>query len=119
MCRNNWLHLCDHLCHIRCMKIWLDDIRIAPPNWVHCCWPDEVIRLFETENVTEISLDHDLGDSSITGYTVLLWLEEEVFNSRIIPPLMHVHSANPVAKIKMLSAIDRINRLYAEQHRHQ
>ena len=27
---------------------------------------------------TELSLDHDLGDDTITGYDVLVWLEEAV-----------------------------------------
>jgi len=46
------------------MKIYLDDIRKAPLGWVHVYWPDEAIALLKTGDVTEISLDHDLGDDN-------------------------------------------------------
>jgi hypothetical protein len=60
--------------------------------------------------VTELSLDHDLGDDSIgTGYDVLTWLEEQVHcHSFTPPPVIKVHSANPVAKQRMLAAIQSI-----------
>jgi hypothetical protein len=97
------------------MKIYLDDERPAPQGWVRCYWPEEVIALLAKENVTEISLDHDLGDwtntPERTGYDVLGWLEREVhdsgYQSRPFPKI-HVHSANPVAKKRMKAAITAI-----------
>jgi len=67
------------------------------------------------ENVSEISLDHDLGDWTSTpertGYDVLTWLECEVHNggyqNRPLPKI-HVHSANPVARKRMEAAITAI-----------
>ena len=44
------------------VKIFLDDLRPAPEGWTPARWPDEVIRLLESGVVTELSLDHDLGD---------------------------------------------------------
>ncbi len=44
------------------MKVYLDDERIAPDGWRQVRWPEEVIELLETGEVTELSLDHDLGD---------------------------------------------------------
>jgi hypothetical protein len=42
-------------------------------------WPQEAIRLHDTGNVEEISLDHDQGDDDrATGYDVILWIEEAV-----------------------------------------
>jgi hypothetical protein len=60
--------------------------------------------------VTEISLDHDLGDDDRgTGYDVLLWLEEAVFTQGFIPPTIYVHTANTSAQHKMVLAIANIN----------
>ncbi|PIQ08359.1 MAG: hypothetical protein COW71_12230 [Ignavibacteriales bacterium CG18_big_fil_WC_8_21_14_2_50_31_20] len=91
------------------MKIYLDDERTEPEGWRRAYWPDEVIKLLETENVTEISLDHDLGDDDRgTGYDVLLWIEEQVVTNGFKPPKLKVHSANSAARIKMELAIKNI-----------
>jgi hypothetical protein len=94
------------------MKVFLDDERKAPDGWIFVRWPDEAITLLQTGAVTEISLDHDLGDDERgTGYDVLLWIEEAVSARNFVPPLITVHSANASARIKMLSAVDSIKRL--------
>jgi hypothetical protein len=95
------------------MKVFLDDVRPTPENWSHCYWPDEVIALLETGEVTHLSLDHDLGDDERgTGYDVLLWIEKKVFecgfDGGFIPPEMTIHSANPVARNRMQLAINMI-----------
>lgn len=93
------------------MKVFLDDERITPEGWVRTFWPEEVIALLETGQVTELSLDHDLGDDEHgTGYTVLLWLEEQVAVHGITPPKIRVHSANSSARLKMEAAIASIER---------
>jgi hypothetical protein len=94
------------------MKVFLDDCRPAPAGWVATRWPDEVIRLLEIRGVTEISLDHDLGDDERgTGYDVLAWIEEAVAVRDFRPPNIHVHSANPAARLRMVAAIAAIERL--------
>ena len=91
------------------MKIYLDDERHTPDGWTRCYWPEEVIELLKTRTVTELSLDHDLGDDDHgTGYDVLLWIEEQVVVSNFVPPTMSVHSANSSARKRMLAAIDSI-----------
>jgi len=61
------------------MKVYLDDERETPEGWVRVYWPDEAIKLLSDGVVTEISLDHDLGDDTRgTGYDVVLWIEEAV-----------------------------------------
>lgn len=78
------------------MKVFLDDERSMPDVWLRAFWPDEAIALLSTEEVTELSLDHDLGDDARgTGYTVLLWLEEQVAVYGMPPPVIHMHSATP------------------------
>lgn len=88
------------------MKIYLDDCRPTPPGWVRCYWPDEVVALLERGGVTEVSLDHDLGDDERgTGYDVILWIEEAVALRNFVPPLIGVHSANTAARAKMEAGI--------------
>ena len=91
------------------MKVYLDDERETPDGWVRVYWPDEAIELLKAGGVTEISLDHDLGDDERgTGYDVLLWLEEQVVVNGMTPPKMRVHSANSSAREKMEAAIASI-----------
>ena len=69
------------------MRVLLDDERQTPDGWVRVYWPDEAIRLFETGQVEELSLDHDLGDESRgTGYDVVVWIEEAVAMRGFRPP---------------------------------
>ena len=95
------------------MKIFLDDERQTPDGWVRCFWPDQVIELLINNNVSIISLDHDLGnDDRGTGYDVVLWIEEQVIFNKYTPPKIIVHSANISAKKKMLAGIESINKLH-------
>ena len=91
------------------MRVYLDDERSTPAGWVRVYWPDEAIALLEAGLVSEISLDHDLGDDERgTGYDVVLWIEEAVAVRGFVPPRMHVHSANSSAREKMLAGIRAI-----------
>jgi hypothetical protein len=91
------------------MKVYLDDERETPSGWQRVYWPEEAIELLKTGKVTELSLDHDLGDDEHgTGYDVVLWVEEAVFTNNFIPPKMKVHSANASAREKMESGIKNI-----------
>ncbi len=93
------------------MKVYLDDERKTPEGWVRVYWPEEVIELLKTGKVTEISLDHDLGDDEHgTGYDVVVWIEEQVYTNGFVPPKMGVHSANSSAREKMESGIKNIHR---------
>ncbi len=96
------------------IKIYLDDERPAPSGWIGVRWPEEAIRLLETGDVTELSLDHDLGDDRHgTGYDVILWLEEAVALRGFRPPRITVHSANSSAREKMELGLRSIVRLAA------
>ncbi|MEY4591401.1 MAG: hypothetical protein RIR18_296 [Pseudomonadota bacterium] len=91
------------------MKVFLDDVRETPDGWIRAYWPDEVITLLRTGDITEISLDHDLGnDERGTGYSVLVWIEEQVILHGMVLPTVHIHSANSSAKLKMNAAIQSI-----------
>ncbi|HHQ4627231.1 TPA: cyclic-phosphate processing receiver domain-containing protein [Aeromonas veronii] len=97
------------------MKLYLDDERKTPVGWVRVFWPEEAIAWLKTEMVTEISLDHDLGDDDRgTGYDVILWIENEVMTNNFIPPQINIHSANVSARIKMELGIMAINKFLAK-----
>ena len=94
------------------MRVFLDDERNTPEGWIRVYWPDEAIELLKTGKVTEISLDHDLGDDDRgTGYDVVLWIEEAVFSNGFIPPVIKVHSANISARKKMELGIEHIYKM--------
>ena len=95
------------------VKLFLDDERQTPEGWVRVYWPDEAITLLRTGEVTEISLDHDLGDDVRgTGYDVILWIEEAVQLRSFVPPRIHVHSANAAARIRMHAGIKAIEQAF-------
>jgi hypothetical protein len=94
------------------MKIWLDDVRVPSSEWIWCKTSKDVIHYLVNCDVSEISLDHDLGLDNETGYDVLTWLEQEVFtNPARSVPKIYIHSANPVGRKKMLAAIAQIEAL--------
>ena len=93
------------------MKVFLDDVRPTPVGFFRVYWPLEAIEYLKTGQVTEISLDHDLGDDERgTGYDVILWIEKEVALNNFIPPEIKIHSANISAREKMENGIRSIKR---------
>lgn len=94
------------------MKIFLDDERPAPDAWKRVYWPEEAIDLLKNGKVTEISIDHDLGDDKRgTGYDVILWIEEAVATKGFRPPIIHIHSDNLSARRKVELGIVKIYQL--------
>lgn len=92
------------------MKIYLDDERPTPEGWHRTFTAQETIELLETGVVTHLSLDHDLGAPEAgTGYDVVCWIEQQTHEGEFIPPVMTIHSANPVGRKNMQMAIHNIN----------
>ena len=85
------------------MKLWLDDLRPAPPGWAHVKTAGEAINALQTGTVEKIALDHDLGDPDIngTGYLVVCWMKE----NNIWPEWVRVHSMNPTGAARMNQVI--------------
>ena len=93
------------------IKVYLDDMRTPPEGWVLVKTAREAIELLMTNDVEEISLDHDLGEEENgSGYDVINWLEKEVYENNFIPPVIHIHTANPVARERMEAAVRNIVR---------
>jgi hypothetical protein len=72
----------------------------------------DAIKALRCTSFSVISLDHDLGEDAGTGYDVLLFLEAEVFrNPEYRVPEIRIHSANTVARVRMLQAVESIRKL--------
>lgn len=91
-------------------KLWLDDERPAPEGWDLAKTAGHAIMLLASGNYGEVSLDHDLGPDIVgTGYQVACWLEEQVMSDpHFFAPIVHVHTANPSARGKMMQAVRNI-----------
>lgn len=109
-------------------KIWLDDYRPCPWNWVdlnetNWIWVQSARECFDLVlrgNIEIIDLDHDLdGFDDIrkpTGYDLLCWIENAVVERKLsYLPIMKVHSQNPVGVKRMRQAIDKIQQLYDKE----
>jgi len=102
------------------IKVYLDDdliYRPTPKGWVRALSAPEAIAYLRSANVSEISLDHDLGpeDSGVgCGNDVIVWIEEHVALHGFVPPKILVHTANVSTRPKMLAGIESIKRLYQQ-----
>lgn len=94
--------------------LWLDDVRDprdhgfgTPEDHVH--WvraADTAISFLTHQKYDEISLDHDLGPPNCgTGYDVALFIEERCYLGKMVCPVWHIHSSNPVGRQKMEAAL--------------
>ena len=107
----------DWLPHMR----WFRARDIAElDEWIWAKTVREAIEALELNDVTEVSLDHDLGeDSNVgSGYDVLLWIEARMaFDETYRPPVIHIHTSNTGALGRMEAAVNGIERLVAKRAR--
>lgn len=99
------------------MKLWVDDVRPAPPGWE---WAKTCQQGIDSINeccgrLREVSLDHDLGEKR-SGYDVAVHLEGLAARGHLRHlPNLHCHSMNTVGKLRILSVFDSIARFVAQQ----
>lgn len=97
------------------MKLFIDDIRVAPQGWVLARTITEAIRILATQKVEEVSLDHDIaymdergsftGKCSQENYTPVAWyIREMAKESR--PGTVYVHSANPDGALSIKNILE-------------
>lgn len=85
-------------------RLWLVDLRLPPEGWTWAKTVEEAISVMEGGNVTEASLDHDLGEGIDEGYRLVLWMAENgVWPSEAIS----VHSSNQPGAERMCGVIER------------
>ena len=101
------------------LLLFLDDVRPAPEGWVLVKTARACIEILRTEQVEQLSLDHDLGEvtnSPISGLTERYvpspedgsWVVRTMIQENLWPLLKpKVHSANPPAAERMRGLIDR------------
>lgn len=90
------------------MKLFLDDQRSPPKNFIHVKTFQECIDHLVNNEVEVLSLDHDLGEEK-TGYDVAQWISEKAITTDWKPPkLIVLHSMNPVGVKNMMVALDQI-----------
>jgi hypothetical protein len=97
------------------MKIWLDDKRPMPDGYdMHCVSAYQVITYINKGDVTEVSLDHDLGNEEIygTGYMVAKAIEEAAFHGYIKRLKWRIHSQNSVGVATMRQALENADRYW-------
>ena len=106
------------------MKLFVDDVRPAPEGdeWLVARTVKDAKTYLQRDDIVSVSLDHDMGacDECIAkgehigegyvnwcqhaedGYALVMWMIE----NRRIPPLVWVHSMNPVGKRRMIAALE-------------
>ncbi len=86
------------------IKLWVDDIRVAPQGWILARTITEAIRMLALLRVDEISLDHDIayfdergswsGKNSAENFTSVAWFIRFLpEGSR--PHTVWLHTSNP------------------------
>lgn len=106
------------------MRLWHDDVRPPPAGWVWARTNDAAKEILLSENVTQISLDHDLGyhditlpddpdelaevlilrgQSEETGYDLVNWMIER----KLVPESVTIHSWNPDGARAMAARLNR------------
>ena len=92
------------------IKIWLDDIRLAPNGYFHCRSVNEAkLKIAHSEaeknQIEVIDCDHDLGDYAADGgdgIKLIDWLAER----KTFYPIK-LHTQNPVGRENMQREINR------------
>lgn len=93
------------------MNVWLDDVRLPPPGWVHVKTVPGAQAHLKTGRVEKLSLDHDLDWHATvglpplveTGYDLVVWMVSTGHWPKHKPV---VHSANPVGRARMVQTIE-------------
>ena len=102
-------------------KVWLDDLRPMPDGYdFHAKTAWEAIDMLDTDKVTDISLDHDLGrlKKCGTGYDVACHIENRAYYGKPLPN-WKLHTANPVGEENMRRCLESAERIYNETLEHE
>ena len=100
----------DYLHLDEAVKIWLDDEREAPEGYRHCHSVNETIKLIKdcernTVYISELNLDHDLGEYAKDGGDAIKLLDFLVQRETFYR--VELHTANPVGRANMQRTINR------------
>ena len=91
----------------------MDDQRAAPSGWLLARSVDEAVSVLRQGDVTDMSLDFDLGDARRgTGVDVLDWLKGAVEQGRVTLPKLEAHSGSPVGRCRLEARIEQLARRF-------
>ncbi|MEK6881690.1 MAG: cyclic-phosphate processing receiver domain-containing protein [Nanoarchaeota archaeon] len=86
------------------IKLYVDDVRSAPPGWILAKTITEAIRILACFRVIEISLDHDIayfdesgiftGKVSNENFSSVAWFIANI-PKKFRPKKVYIHTANP------------------------
>lgn len=99
------------------MRFFLDDVRDPPDDsWRVFRIPQEFLLALAIhwDKIDAISLDHDLGESVMTGYDVVCEIERMAHRVDNCPFEILVHSQNPVGRANIDRAVKAIKAKYAK-----
>lgn len=88
------------------MKLFVDDQRAAPQGWSLARTVAEAIELLAQGDVTELSLDYDLGGTAATGLDVLEWLQAALSSGRVRMPCISAHSGSVLGRRRLEAQIE-------------
>ncbi len=105
------------------MKLFVDDIRRCPEGWTPARTVTEAIRILATQDVEEVSLDHDICCEPASGVSHSSWETFEAvawFLAAISHPMsddrikVRIHTANVAAGQRMadILGIDYNNEIF-------
>lgn len=91
-------------------KLFLDDLRTAPEDFVQVYSYEEFRVYIEENGVPEfISFDHDLGEGK-SGFDCAKFLVDYCLDKNIHNISFTVHSQNPVGKENIISLLSNFNK---------
>lgn len=91
------------------VKIWLDDVRKSPDNYMWVKSVNEakrcILKYEQTDSDIQLDLDHDLGDYAFDGGDGIELVKWLVQTERFYP--ITFHTMNPVGRQNMQALVDR------------
>lgn len=98
------------------MFLWLDDLRKSPESWTWAKTCEEAIELIKNNDITDMSLDHDLSDPllceggynsspELTGFDFVCFMISNLPPSKW-PTNINVHSMNGIAANRMIKMLE-------------
>ena len=92
-------------------NIFVDDLREVPENYIVHRTIDGVIDALKTGDIESLSLDHDLGDDTPSGYDLV---KEMIMEDAWPNETINIHSANPVGVENMYQTLKRYAPAYID-----
>ncbi len=94
------------------MRLWVDDERPAPDDtWTWARSDADAYDAWCSNEISELSLDHDLGDGGDTRRLAMSILGMAQAGQRE-PPRWFVHSANPIGNEYLTGTLERADRYW-------